>query len=77
MIEVDTTLAEAAGITARSTGGRSYFAKVKGEGKARFRLWTDYPYAKTLAEFKTTARKILKKRDIIIEVGPPNRRGWA
>lgn len=75
-ITVDTTRAEAAGITARTKGGRSYFAKVKGEPRARLRLWTDYPYAATLAEFKTNARRTLKKRDIIIEVGPPSRRGW-
>ncbi len=77
MIEVDTTLAEEAGITARTSTVHSYFAKVKdAPGKAPFRLWTDRPYAATLADFKTRARDMLRKRDIVIEVGPGWRRGW-
>ncbi len=75
MIEVDTSRADGAGIEPRSKGGRSYFARVKGEaGPAPVRLWTDEPYAKTLKEFKTHAAKTLKRRNIIIEVGPPGRR---
>ena len=75
MITVDTTRAEAAGITARSEGGRSYFAKVADAvGPARLRMWTDYPYAAALKEFKTRASKVLRRRDITIEIGPPGRR---
>lgn len=74
MIEVDTSRVDGAGITPRSKGGRSYFARVKGStGPAPVRLWTDNPYAETLKEFKTHAAKILKRRHIIIEVGPPGR----
>ena len=73
-ITVDTTRAEKAKISLRGMTGRSYFARAEGETEARFKVWTDYAYGDTIKAVKTGARKFLKKRDIVIEVGPPGRR---
>lgn len=70
-VSVTTEPAEAAGVSLRGRKSRSYFGRLDTDSTARLRIFTDRPYAESLAYAVSQCRRYFGRRPaIVLEVGP-------